>query len=288
VRDWSRIRRLKIAGAAVLLALVMAAPARAQNDPNTGALTFTGALDVLPGVPYIFRGIVQETDPKLTMWPYADLGIALYSGDGALRSLGINFGVWNSLQTGSSGLDGPTKRLHYEEDFYATFNFGFGRGVGLGATFTAYSSPNGMFTTVEELSVKVSKSGFLAPYGVLAMELGKTGQADGGVNKGTYLELGIGPSWSIADGAATFAVPVKIGLSLKDYYEGPAGDQKFGFFDVGGLFTLPLGVPGQFGAWNFHAGADILVFPGDDSLLRLLNGGDSSKLVGLFGIGVSY
>jgi hypothetical protein len=282
-------RRLRNAVALVALLLV-AAPAMAQDDPNPGALTFTGAVDVLPGVPYIFRGIVQESDPKLTLWPYADLGIALMSGgDGGLSSVGVNFGVWNSLQTGSSGSDGPTDRLHYEEDFYATLALGFNGGVSLGTTFTAYTSPNGMFTTVEELSFKVSKAHMLSPYGVLAFEMGETGQADAGANKGTYLELGVGPSWPLGGGAATFTVPVKIGMSLKDYYEGPAGDQKFGFFDIGGLVTVPLsGVPSQFGSWNFHAGADVLFFPGEDSVLRLLNDGESSKVVGLFGIGLSY
>ena len=43
-------------------------------DPNTGALTFTGGLDV--PTKYVFRGIVQEADSKLTLFPYGDLGIA--------------------------------------------------------------------------------------------------------------------------------------------------------------------------------------------------------------------
>jgi len=278
---------------AALLALgpATAGPALAQtaDDPNPGALTFTGGFDVLPGVPYIFRGLVQESDPKVTMWPYADLGIALFSGDGGLSSVGINFGVWNSLHTGSSGLDGATDRLHYEEDFYATLALGFKGGVSLGTTFTAYSSPNGAFTTVEELSLKISKTHMLAPYGILAFELGDDGQADGGRNKGTYLELGVGPSWPLGS-AATLTVPFKVGLSLKDYYEGPRDDQRVGFVDVGALITVPLkGVPSQFGSWNVHVGADAFYYPGDDdSVLRLFNDGDSSKVTALIGIGVTY
>jgi len=301
VRDLMRVARghgqgLRAVLAAAVLALGTAGPALAQAaaDPNPGALTFTGGFDILPGVPYIFRGLVQESDPKLTMWPYADLGIALASGDGALSSVGVNFGVWNSLQTGSSGSDGPTERLHYEEDFYATLALGFKGGISLGTTFTAYSSPNGMFTTVEELSFKISKAHMLAPYGVLAFEMGDSGSADGGENNGTYLELGVGPSWPLAGGAATVAVPVKVGLSLSNYYEGPEGDTTFGFFDIGGLLTVPIKkIPSQFGSWNFHAGADVLYYPGEDSVLRLLNANEngdprSSRVVGLFGIGVTY
>ncbi len=41
-------------------------------DPNTGALTFTGGLDV--PTKYVFRGLVQEADSKLTLFPYGDLG----------------------------------------------------------------------------------------------------------------------------------------------------------------------------------------------------------------------
>lgn len=275
----------------VIWSMVVSGSALAQTvgDPNPGALTFSGGFDLLPGTPFIFRGMVQERDPKLTLLPYADLGIGLFSGDGGLRSVGVSVGVWNSLQTGSSGSDGPTKRLHYWEEFYSTLTFGFGGGVMFGTTFSAYTSPNGMFTTVEELSFKLSKADLFAAYGVLAMELADDGQADGGSRKGTYLELGVGPSWSLGD-AATVTVPVKVGLSLKDYYEGPAGDQRFGFFDIGALITVPIGgVPSRFGSWNVHGGADVLFFPGEStSLLRLTNAGDSSKVVGLIGIGVTY
>ena len=68
----------------------------------------------------MFRGIRQEVDPAFTMWPYADLKIDLGSGDGAVKSTAINFGVWNSLHTGTSGSGGEGEGecgSHYEEDF---------------------------------------------------------------------------------------------------------------------------------------------------------------------------
>jgi hypothetical protein len=272
-----------------------AATASAQADPNPGALTITAGLD-FPTL-YFFRGIRQEVDPKLTMWPFGDLGIALYSGDGGLKSASVNVGVWNSLHTGSSGSDGPTGGLHYEEDFYTTLGLGFGGGFTVGTTFTAYTSPNAMFTTVKEISFKVSKAHMLAPYGVLAFEIGgdESGQADSGHtfggSKGTYLELGVGPSWPLGDGLATLAVPVKLGLSLSNYYEriddaGDVTDDAFGFFDIGGLVTFPLkGIPASFGSWNFHAGLDLLMF-GDTT--QALNKDESTQVVFLAGIGLTY
>jgi hypothetical protein len=38
-------------------------------------------------------------------------------------------------------------KLWYESDFYATLGLGFGGGVALGTTYTAYTSPNNGFTT---------------------------------------------------------------------------------------------------------------------------------------------
>jgi hypothetical protein len=283
-------KALAAVGAAALVAVlstsaaaqVPAAAAPAPPDPNTGALAFTGGLDF--PTKYVFRGIVQEGDSKLTMFPFGDLGVSLYSGEGAIKSASVNFGIWNSLMTGSSGIDGPNQKLHYEQDFYTTLTLGFGGGFSLGTTWTAYTSPNDMFGTVQELAFKVSKSHMLAPYGQIAFEL--DGQADGGSNEGVYLELGAGPSWPLAGGKVTLAVPVKFGLSLSDYYEGADGDSTFGFFQVGGLFTVPLTSPeSKFGAWNIHGGVDVYAF-GDTT--KAFNSGDAGKVVASFGIGIVY
>jgi len=141
-----------------------------------------------------------------------------------------------------------------------------------------------MFNTVQELAFKVSKAHMLNPYGLIAFEL--DGQADGGDDKGTYLELGVGPSWPLAGGKATIAVPVKFGLSLSNYYELNGEDNKFGYVDVGALVTVPMGsTTSKFGAWNFHAGVDIFGF-GDTT--KAFNNGDGGKAVVSFGIGVVY
>ena len=81
--------------------------------------------------------------------------MAVYSGDGGLKSVGLNVGSWNSLHTGSAGCDGPSGKLWYEGDFYATLGLGFGGGVSLGTTYTAYTSPNNMFSTVKEIAFKL-------------------------------------------------------------------------------------------------------------------------------------
>lgn len=261
------------------------ASAQDSGDPNPGAITVTGGVDFANA--YFFRGIPQD-DTGLITWPYADLGFSLFSGEGGVTSVGVNLGTWNSLHTGSAGSDGPAGKLWYESDFYATLGFGLGGGTTAGVTYTAYTSPNGLFGTVREISVRVAvdDSGALGaaalkPYVVLAREI--DGQADGGVNEGTYLELGVGPGY--AGSRASVTVPLKIGLSLGDYYEDPAGDGTFGFLSVAGVVTIPFSsTPTRFGSWNVHGGVELLVL-GDRNEAAF---GDRSHVIGSVGIGFSY
>lgn len=280
--------------AATCTTLILAStPAWAQDapaDPNPGALTVTGSIDFLNQ--YMFRGIRQNSTGFVT-WPAVDLGIAAYSGDGGLKSVGINFGTWNSLHSGDTGSDGPSGKLWYESDFYATVGFGFGGGTSFSTTYTAYTSPNSGFTTVKEISFKlgVDDSAFLGkaavkPYLIIAQEFGTdiaTGQADGGDNAGTYMEIGFAPGY--AGSRASLAIPVKVGFSLSDYYELAGEDNKFGFFSIGALATVPLGGTTSFGSWNVHGGVEYQAL---GTTTEFFNGGDSSQVIGSFGIGFSY
>lgn len=266
-----------------------ASPAWSQGaaplDPNPGNLTLTGGIDFLNA--YLFRGIPQD-DTGVVMWPYGDLGIALHSGDGAVKSVGVNVGLWNSLHTGAAGSDGPSGKLWYESDFYTTFGLGFAKGTSVGVTYTAYTSPNASFNTVREVSFKfaLDDSGPLGrmasrPYVIVAREL--DGQADGGAEEGTYLELGASPGFPVF--GVTVNVPLRAGFSLADYYEGVNGDERFGFFSVAGMVTVPLSsTPTRVGSWNIHGGVEYVRL-GDRNAEIL---GDTSKVIGSIGIGLSY
>jgi hypothetical protein len=272
--------------AIVTLLACLSTPAAAQ-EPNSGAITISGAFDVTNA--YMFRGIPQDESGAI-MWPYFDLGFSLFEGEGGVKSVGVNIGTWNSLHTGDAGLDGPTEQLWYESDFYGTLGLGFGGGTSLGITYTAYTSPNGLFSTVKELALKFAVddseylgAGAFAPYALVAFELDDAGQADGGLSKGTYLELGVAPghSWP----GASVSVPVKVGLSLKDYYEGPMGDEAFGYFSVAGAVTVPFTtMPTKFGTWNFHGSIEYQRL-GDRNALAL---GDKNQAIATAGIGFSY
>ncbi len=266
--------------------------AQDATDPNPGALTITGNIDFLNQ--YMFRGIRQNST-GMAIWPSFDLGIAAYSGEGGLKSVGINFGTWNSLHTGDTGQDGPSGKLWYESDFYASLGFGFGGGTSFTTTYTAYTSPSNMFSTVKEIMFKLgvddsSKLGKAAvkPYVIYAFEFDSdvaTGQADGGTNAGKYLEFGISPGY--AGSKASIAIPLKVGLSAGDYYEHPLTgvDEKFGYFSIAGIVTVPLGGTTKFGGWNVHFGAEYQKL---GETTKFFNGDESSQFIGSVGFGFSY
>lgn len=258
----------------VVAVLGLGGTATADAQPNSGALHLTGSVDV-PSV-YVFRGLIQESDPKITVTPSAELGITL--GEAVVR-----LGTWHGLLTGSSGVDGPTGRLHYEERFSAGITLPLVGSLTAGATWTAYTSPNVLFDTRQELALRVEKRGGLNAYGVAAFEL--KGAADG-VDEGTgsYLELGMAPSIGLGVFKSTLAVPMTVGLSLQNYYQGFSGDSRFGFMDVGAHVTVPLG-SGEYGAWRLHGGADVYVL-GDTPRLR--NAGERTKIVGVVGLAFRY
>ena len=260
--------------AAGLLA-ALSAPAMAQDAPPT--VTMTAGIDVVNQ--YQFRGIRQNGTGVAT-WPFFDLGIGAFQGEGSLKSVGINVGTWNSAHSKPGGW--------YESDVYATVGLGFGGGVGLATTYTSYTSPNDSFTHVKEVALKLSVddspalgSAALKPYALVAFELATEPgryQADGGLKGGRYLELGVAPGFSLAK--ASLALPVKVGLSAGNYYELDGVDNKFGFFSVGGLVTVPVG-----SHFNVHGGLEFQAL-GDTT--KALNSGDGSQVIGSFGIGLSY
>ena len=119
------------------LFLLTYAPVYAQNDPNPGNLTLIGNVDFTNA--YMFRGIRQD-DTRVIVQPSAELDIALHSADSGLKSTSLNFGTWNSLHTGDTGLRSSISglgcacdKLWYESDFYTTLAFGFtGGSLGVG------------------------------------------------------------------------------------------------------------------------------------------------------------
>jgi hypothetical protein len=259
-------------------------PSNTQTPSTTGAsapppaegapakiYTVTTGLDFASA--YLFRGIPQHSGGTIAQ-PYADVAFALKHG------ITADIGTWNSIHSTQPAGN------YYERDYFGSLTFTAGK-LKPGVLYTSYTSPADSFATVQELAgtlaVDDSKSAFpLNPKIVLAFELGH-GQADGGAGKGTYLELGVRPTIKLAP-KATLAIPVKTGLSAHNYYEGPTGNNRFGYFDTGLSLSVPV-VSGKSGTLEIHGGVDLL-WLGDN--MKLLNGGDNVKPVSLIGFTYTY
>jgi hypothetical protein len=290
--------------AALAVVACLAAPARAQApaDPNPGNLTFVGGMDFTNA--YMFRGIRQDST-GLIMQPYGEIDIGVRAADAGLKSVSLTIGTWNSLHTGDAGLQSDKSglgcacgKLWYESDFYATLALGFSKAA-FGATYTAYTSPSAGFNNVKEIMFKLTGDDSAAlgraamhPYALVALEIDADNghQADGGSKAGKYLELGVAPGYSGAK--AGIAIPVKVGLSLGDYYELNVGtaalpvfkDNRFGFFSIAGIATVPINGTTSYGAWNIHGGVE---FQKLGTTTEAFNGSDHRTIVSA-GFGVTY
>jgi hypothetical protein len=286
---------------AAALASALLAPAAVQAEeaagPNTGNISLSAGIDFTSQ--YIFRGIPQQ-NAGLIAQPYANIGFKVYEGEGAVNNVTINTGVWSSFQE-------ENRPNHYETDFTLGVSATLFEKWTASATYIWYTYQS--LVDVQELDIKLAYNDAglwpeiggqqvsLQPYVLIAFET--QNQADlGGTNDyGTYLELGISPSYVVEvskEYPLTLSLPVTLGLSLSDYYQTSptTGDDTFGFFSVGLKGAIPLAfIPSSYGAWTFTAGVTCIWLGDDAALIGNINGvsgtGDFDVVVTL-GIGFVY
>jgi hypothetical protein len=273
------VRAVRAALAGLALVVIGASNASAQVDVAvSGGLDFTNQ--------YNFRGIRQNTD-GMSIWPFIDVGIPVWMGDGGLKNVTVNLGTWNAFHTQLSD------NKWYESDLYATLGLGFGSTV-LSFNYTSYTSPGDYFAHAKEFGIKVAVDdsgalggGALKPYALVAFELSDDAQADAGAAKGTYVELGVAPGYT--GSRASIAVPIKVGLSASDYYEFgglppfTGEDTKFGYFSIAGIVTVPIGAN-----LNIHGGAELQAFGENVKIYNGFGDDGNSSTAGIVSIGIGF
>jgi hypothetical protein len=270
-------------------------PAAAPKGPNTGRLSISAGVDWTTA--YFFRGIRQETE-DLILQPYGELSFKLVDQAGALTSLSVTPGIWNSLHTGPTGSDSPTAsdpKVWYELDGYVRLSAVWWEDLTTYVLCTAYTSPNGLFGTVQELALGVAYNDakLLGPFALnpsflVAFEV--DGQADGGTDKGVYAQIGVAPGYTFFPDSKyplSLSVPLSVGLSLKDYYEfGTGSDDTLGYFSGGVGLSIPLAfISPDFGKWLVKAGATVLYLADN---LKTINDGDRVQVIGTVGLAFTY
>jgi hypothetical protein len=264
-----------------------------EKRPNTGRIGLNFGVDWASA--YYFRGIAQEQSGA-NFQPYGSLSFKLLENAGPLTALTATPGIWNNWHTGGGTLVDPVDpKFWYESDLYFTLAATLWENVTIGLTYTAYTSPNDSFATVQELAfgVNLNDSKWLGTFALnpsLLVAGEVSGQADAGSARGVYLQLGVNPGYTVALQSAyplTISLPVTLGLSGHKYYEfGTTANPAFGYVQFGPVFAVPLAfIPKSFGTWTVKGAAEF-VFLGDT--LKPLHDNDVFKPIGRIGIAAVY
>jgi hypothetical protein len=282
----------RILSVAALAALSSPAMAQEAVKPNTGALSF--GLDLTYTTSYFFRGYNQE-DIGIILQPNLFVAFNAVKSDDVTVDLKI--GTWNSFHEEQTGGD----NMWFESDLYALATVGLMNKFYFNVGYTAYFYPNDAFNTIQEIGISTSFSdasvwedaglkGF-----ALNPEIGVYKEiSDGNGDQDTYLELKLTPSYTldledvpfIGDAALSF--PIKVGMSLDDYYLDSDGDNEFfGYASIGATASIPLPMPAQYGAWSLAGGVEYIHLFADSAELAN-DGGENYELIGTLGLSIRY
>jgi hypothetical protein len=310
---FSKLMMTAAAGAGLFMAQPTAKAEEAK--PNTGAVSFSAGVDFWTH--YFFRGILQENQGVITQ-PYGAVTIKLMESDGPINSISITGGVWHSFHTGPTGTDeapplAGDPEAWYESDIYGGLTFGVLNDFTLAVTYTAYTSPNDLFNTIQDINFSLAYAdaklwegmglkGFaLNPSFAAIVETDDQADFGNSINgtlpdssEGVFYQFAIAPAFTIIDSKEfpiTLTIPVTLGLG-DDYFEVNTGgtpsaeDDTFGFVQVGAVVSAPLTfIPAKFGAWTVKAGIHGL-FLGDTT--EFMNNNEDFELLGNFGISMTY
>ena len=293
MRKAGRIGKLAL----VAIATGWLGAASVSAAPNTGRFSFSGGVDFTTA--YFFRGILQERDGFIIQ-PYGEVGVALFKGKnddskGDWSGLSLFGGTWASLHSQETNHQASSLDAFYENDWYGGLQAQFmDNKVTTRAFYIAYTSPSDAFKTVQEvdLSAALDDSEWLGAFALkpsilFATETQNTAM---GTESGEYLELGVAPSYPIVDSETmpmTLTFPVKLGLSLDDYYElSENNEDTFGYASTGVKLSFPLTfIPEDYGAWSASGGVNVYYF-GNNT--RTLNHEDEVWAVGTWGVSMAY
>jgi len=283
------------AASAIALSALLASPSQVQaqeEGPNLGNVYMSTGFDVT--TQYYFRGIFQENEGVIVQ-PWLDFGITLFEGEDV--TIDVYSGFWNSIHSGPSGSDGNNGDAWYELDWYSGVAIGLPAGFTLDVSYINLYNPNGGTSFAEEIDVALSYDDSelmgdfaMSPYVLVAFEI--DGGSDAFGEEGTYLELGVEPSFTVVeseDYPVELSIPVAVGLSIDDYYQDATGDDEtFGFASVGATLGMPLTfIPADYGSWSASAGVTAL-FLGNNTDDSVYPGADDFEIVGTVGLSMSY
>lgn len=269
----------------LVLLVAVASPERslAQDPYGMGRfepeerMNFIGGFDFLSA--FYWRGIVQEND-NFILQPWFNLTAGGVAGGDFVQNLDIGVQNWNSIELNPGGQSDDW----FRSDLLFEFSMDMSDEWKIQPYYGWYKSPENNFNTITELGVNVTfrDEGGWNPSATLAFEL--EGQADGIAPSGTFLGLGIAPETTAGDDI-DISFPIRVGLSLGDYYQNPNNndeDDFFGYAEAGIDVRIPFEIfPSEYGDWTFNLGLHVL-YLGDAA--AALNNDTEVELFGYAGV----
>jgi len=215
---------------------------------------------------YITKGQVQQNQGFIIQ-PYADLHFRIAKNVGAIDSITVDLGIWNSMHA-HSDIGGRGTTAHwYEFDFKSGLTFNVAK-FAISPYFIIYESPSDAFRSAYAIGLNLAYDdstllGAFALHPYIFGELNVQGTTGDGFRhtgsgntfrinpaNGQYFEAGIAPGHSFGD--LTLTLPIKAGFGSGNEY---AFNRAFGYFSVGADAAYALSfVPKCLGTWSVHAG----------------------------------
>ncbi len=215
----------------------------------------TGDLGVAVVSEYISRGVVNENQGAIFQ-PYLDLFFNLYTGDGFLNKVQLNFGLWSSIHSArTAAAAGSSFPTWYEFDYMPGISLTFAKNFTFTFTYLEFDfiSSNGRagnlnFNLAYDDTSLLGAWALHPHFTVLKSVIGNPVGVPG-ANGGWYYEIGVAPSHTF--GPVTLTVPLTVGLGDDKFY----GGKNYGYFSGGLTAAVPLSfIPENYGKWTLTAG----------------------------------
>lgn len=281
--------------APALLAMLLAAPAAAQDAPTLETEDATlGSVSVGEGRLHpiltvdvrngdISRGEYDDDGPGLDRVPlHAELGFAYELSRDERGEADLFLVVASSNGFHSPRADERTSpRVWYESNNILGLIAAPADGVRAGLAYTIKTSPNGVSPTTHELSATAAFEGERG-LGPLRPTLVATMRPRGGA--GLFTGVGVEPEFATtaSEDGPSVSLPAKFGVGWGGFYEPGSGDVTYG--SAGLAYSHPFQVGDA--RWRFRS--ELLAVVRDDALRRLGEAdADRSTLVPLATVSLS-
>ncbi|MEW6117461.1 MAG: hypothetical protein AB1553_11230 [Nitrospirota bacterium] len=176
---------------------------------------------------------------------------------GWLRNLNLVVASQNALSDKAPFDNATDPKIWYESNNFAALTTRTSDDLLFGVTYTAFTSPNDVSGTSEEVAAAVLYTGknFI---GGLSPQAKIVFPVDAG--DGYFAGVSITPGFNPIQGSGlTLKVPIEAGLGFDDFY-GTDDDDVLAYGSAGLVASLPLKfIPKEYGNWSFSAGVHMIV-----------------------------